>query len=262
LFLASSSSVAPADPSSPARPETAPRSQAFVAGGLVGWWPLDESGGTAVADTSGCGHGGVTLGRPVWHPREGRVGGALELDGVKDAVRIPRHPDLEPPAVTIMMWARLAKPSKRNCNLFRKTWKDNRGGTYASYAFLYSPGRGDLVDLVFLTGQAKGNHQLTAAGLSIPETTWVHLAGAYNPFGVEPRKRFYVDGRLVASASVKEAIAYDPTSTGDLYIGQNGVSGEWHKGWIDDVRVYTRGLAEAEIRAAYEAGAPQRRPGK
>jgi hypothetical protein len=53
-----------------------------------------------------------------------------------------------------------------------------------------------------------------------------------------------VNGTQVGSTSVSGAI---PVSTGALRLGGNAVWGEWFQGQLDDVRLYNRALAAAEI---------------
>ena len=58
----------------------------FTTGGFAVWWKLDETAGTKAADSSGNGHDAVVRGDPTWQPQGGRVGGALQFDGVDDYV--------------------------------------------------------------------------------------------------------------------------------------------------------------------------------
>ncbi len=55
---------------------------------LVGWWPFDETSGATVADSSANGNHGVLINGPTW--AEGRVNGALRLDGTNDYVELPK----------------------------------------------------------------------------------------------------------------------------------------------------------------------------
>jgi hypothetical protein len=52
---------------------------------LIAHWPLDETEGMVVADSTG-NNDGYALGNPIWQPDGGQVDGALQLDGVDDCV--------------------------------------------------------------------------------------------------------------------------------------------------------------------------------
>ena len=60
--------------------------------GILAYWKLDEDSGTAVSDSVGT-FTGILVGDPTW--TNGRVGNALDFDGVDDYVTIPREPSLE-----------------------------------------------------------------------------------------------------------------------------------------------------------------------
>ncbi len=54
--------------------------------GLIAHWRLDENDGNVAPDALGR-FDGVVHGSPLWQPGAGRIGGALELDGLDDYVR-------------------------------------------------------------------------------------------------------------------------------------------------------------------------------
>ena len=53
---------------------------------LVGWWKLDDTGFIAT-DSSGMGNNGTLYGGPQWVT--GKIGGALDFDGIDDYVDLP-----------------------------------------------------------------------------------------------------------------------------------------------------------------------------
>jgi hypothetical protein len=79
-----------------------------------------------------------------------------------------------------------------------------------------------------------------------PVDRWTHLAVTYDA----ARYRLYVDGRQVSSRPGSGAIlrTADP-----LWIGGNHPYGEYFRGTIDEVRVYDRALARADVVAAMSA---------
>jgi len=51
-------------------------------------WKLDETGGPIAKDSSGQGNDGTLVGDPTWQPCEGKICGALDLDGDGDYVKV------------------------------------------------------------------------------------------------------------------------------------------------------------------------------
>ena len=78
--------------------------------------------------------------------------------------------------------------------------------------------------------------------------TFSHLAGTFDGKEV----RIFVNGKLISSKPAQGVIG---TNDKALSIGGHGNSaGDKFTGVIDDVRVYSRALSEAEIGAIYKAG--------
>jgi hypothetical protein len=74
----------------------------------------------------------------------------------------------------------------------------------------------------------------------LPVNTWSHLASTYDGAAW----RLYVNGTQVATRAYTKAI---PVSAGALRLGGNTIWSEWFQGRLDDVRIYNRGLAAAEV---------------
>ena len=85
-----------------------------------------------------------------------------------------------------------------------------------------------------------GHTVQSSVGLTV--NAWYHIAGTYDGSTMN----IYVNGQLVGSASASGNInGY----TGPLRLAANGSGGEVWNGKIDDVRVYSRALSQAEIQA-------------
>ena len=79
-----------------------------------------------------------------------------------------------------------------------------------------------------------------SAPAALPLNTWSHLAATYDGAIL----RLYVNGAQVSSQARTGPIV---TSSGALRIGGDTVWGEYFRGVIDEVRVYSRALTPAEI---------------
>ena len=78
-----------------------------------------------------------------------------------------------------------------------------------------------------------------------PADTWVHFAGTYDGKAIKN----YVNGTLKATKAIAGRI---PKSEAPLYIGALVPGERVLDGWIDDVRVWKRSLAGAEVAAVAE----------
>jgi beta-galactosidase len=82
---------------------------------------------------------------------------------------------------------------------------------------------------------------------------WHHLAGVYDGKKIS----LYVDGKQDAS---KAAWGNGDKNNYPVYIGENSESlGRPWNGLIDDVRIYSYALSEAEVKALYEGKEPPRK---
>ena len=196
--------------------------------GAGGWWKFDETSGLYAYDSSGNDLKGLLFNGPVWVT--GYIGGALRFDGIDDYVDVLNDPKLNPSsAITVVAWV---KPSAwtGNNRILQKGVSDNQ------YRLLRE-------NDVF-----KWHLASVVGGLSSVDTVpavgeWHHVAGTYDG----SKMRIYYDGSIVAETPASGQIL----ATADrLYIGtknDTAPSGDHFEGLIDDVRIYSYGLSQAEI---------------
>ncbi len=83
-------------------PASATTQAHHVDSGLVGYWRFDEGSGILAIDSSGSNNSGTIIG-PAWVT--GRIGHALDFDGMNDYVRIVANPALDNlNAITMAAW--------------------------------------------------------------------------------------------------------------------------------------------------------------
>ncbi len=202
-------------------------------------------GGTLVettADVSGNGHGGRIRGNPVW--TGGKLGGALQLDGVGDYIDCGTHP-----AFDISNWIAVA------AWINPKDAGDGRYHPYVTkgdhaYSLQHRHLAGDLSDSIeFFIYDATWRSARSNVDASF-NGEWHHVAGTYDGNNIS----LYIDGALRTTTPHVGAIAVRPLHP--LYIG---AACEWpdrtYQGSIDDVRLYNSPLSGAEI-SNVMAGAP------
>ncbi len=222
---------------------------------LIGWWKLDEGAGATAADSSGKGYDGRFISEPLW--TDGFSGAALEFDGADDYVlcaeRSGTRPGVYPKELmpaggfTVACWVKLHQFAYFSSFVGNgiDTGDDECG------FFLYNFGwNGE-------NGRDFGLAIRTETGMQYVETpniydtgTWYHLAATYDGRNVT----IYVNGSVsVGPQSVGGPIRWVSQASGNyperfaLGVWLDPGYDLWVDGAIDDVRYYSRALAEAEI---------------
>ena len=220
--ILSSNAVLTVNPPPPCAPPPA---------GLVSWW---RGGGNAldqVGTNNGTAAGNTTYGA-------GRVGQALVFGGANgDGVTLGNPADLQLQDVTIEAWIKRASASQA-------TTGPADGGVILGY------GSGGYAMAVFANGSVDFGKSYvsdvrTAAGL-VADTNWHHVAVAKSGSTVV----FYVDGVAYPAAAYTASFTF--TSTVAIGMMGNSLYGFW--GSIDELAIYGRALAAAEVQAIYNAG--------
>lgn len=216
--------------------------------------PFDDG---KVDDTSGNGSVGKAVGKVEW--AEGRIGGALKLDGSGGHVQIANSDALDKVQADSYTVAAWFKPD----NVPPGTESDNN----ARYGILIKEGwhtglsynsEKQFIMEHWLAPAAGGEEPVWAgAGTwedSFDAGKWYHVAG------VVDRKagltKLYLNGELKNSADWEaNKPARDPgKSPWRIGIASPGAE-KWSwpaKGLIDDVRIYKKALTDAEIAALYK----------
>ncbi|MBV8879159.1 MAG: laminin G domain-containing protein [Planctomycetaceae bacterium] len=197
--------------------------------GLVGWWKLDETGGTTAADSIPSGHAGAVEGAVKWTP--GRLGNALHFDG---SGRVLVNGVLALHEVTLSAWVwhdNVDEPIQRYVSL---------AGEAAVIRFQADKG---LHFYVRTDGELRQLHVPNA----VEAQKWIHVTGTWDGTTM----RLYKDG-VALSSMVPGGRLYSPTPA--LLIGASDA--ETLRGSIDDVRIYDRALTPEEVERLYGEGTP------
>ncbi|MHC4323764.1 MAG: sugar-binding protein [Planctomycetota bacterium] len=200
---------------------------------VVGWWKLDETEGKKVGDSSGNNHTGTLIGNPQWRPSGGKVGGALEFDGVGDYVETGYADDLS--TWTVVVWVKgSAAPSSE--------WPSGPVHREKNYQINWNHGTD-----VFrgAAGVQVGGEWYAASFGDLQGDTWCHLAATYDGNSLKA----YRDGVLITDNSGPSGIP--DTESGTLKFGRHLLNENYFSGAIDDVRIYNYALGQGEIAALY-----------
>ncbi|MHC4143658.1 MAG: LamG domain-containing protein [Planctomycetota bacterium] len=209
----------------------------FLTGRMVAWWKFDKIESRIAVDSSGSGLDGRLVGgaQIISDPEKGNV---LSLDGEGDYVDCGNNPAFDiTSSITIAAWIKV--------DTFDKRWQAvvTKGDTAWR---LQREGETDALHFACTGLDVPSNRYSAVYGeRQMNDEKWHHVAGVYNG-----RKMFlYVDGELDNSA---EATGRINTNSWKVLIGENAErKGRFWNGLIDDVRIYSYALSEAEIKALY-----------
>jgi PKD repeat protein len=200
--------------------------------GLVAAYGFEEATGSQVIDVSGNANHGAISG--ATRLKTNHFGKALKFNGTSNWITVNDSASLDlTNGMTVEAWV---YPTARMSGWRSVILKEASGfGTYHFYA---NSNLGQPSTVISVGGAEKE----LSSGQTLPINSWTHLAATYNG----SRQDLYVNGTLVGSRPQSGAI---DVSDGKLRIGGNAVWGEYFTGYIDEVRIYNRALAQAEIQA-------------
>jgi lysophospholipase L1-like esterase len=188
---------------------------------LLAHWELDEDAGKVASDRMG-GHDAALVGEPLWQPQGGRIGGALGLDGLDDALTTDLAVNPKDGPFSIFAWV--------------------KGGAPGQVLFSQQAGVNwlmlDAVTGVLMTelrGAGRVSNMLSSQTV-IADGNWHRVGLAYDG----ANRTLSVDDLPVA----KDSQAGLAASSGALHIGcgKNKAAGSFWSGLLDDVRVYSRAV--------------------
>lgn len=164
---------------------------------------------------------------------------SLRFDGVDDVVRVDGLPALEGEGYTLEAWVRRETGGQDRMNLLARR---RPSGGADTFTFRIRADMGSVLELGLASG---GREWGTAGRVAIGDARWTHVAvTCRRQMGLI---RFFVDG-------VPEAEARSPIEPGrgdhPVWIGGDplhGPTGRPFKGFLDEVRVWDRVLADDEI---------------
>jgi L-ascorbate metabolism protein UlaG (beta-lactamase superfamily) len=188
---------------------------------LVAYWKLNEPQGT-VADDSASGLDGLLAGGPLWSPTGGKVGGAIQLDGVDDYIKTPFVLNPAEGSFSLFAWVKGGGPGQVIVSQAGgANWLMADSATGALLTQLRQSGRASK-DLV--SAQVVTDGQWHRVGFTWDGTSRV----------------LYVDDVEVA----KDSQGAPAASAGGLYIGAGSTlaPGMFWSGLIDDVHLYGRAV--------------------
>lgn len=202
--------------------------------GPVFHWTLDEASGNVAHSVSGTADG--VLHGANWDPTVGHHQGSCRFDGVDDRILLgPCDLTNGAGAISLSAWVKPDFVTGMERTVIAKTIGNQTGDHIWSLSFVNASA------LRFRLRTAGTVKELTTPTSSIFSGTWYHVVASYDGMSM----RIFLNGALMADLSTSGSIGFhpqSPASIGALPTGERPISA-----WIDDVRIYDRGLAQAEV---------------
>jgi len=193
------------------------------------------------ADSSGNGNTGILHNGTLRQPSGGTIGGAFKFDGVDDYVQVDNKSNFDiTNQITVAAWIKVNAFTKNFQAIVTKgdsAWRIQRYGNTNFIEFA-------------CTGLTHNQYGNIWGATNVNNGQWHHVAGVYDGTKIH----LYVDGNPdVTPISTSGSIR---TNSHNVMIGENAekTNRYWY-GWIDDVRVYNRGLTAGEISIIKGGGA-------
>jgi serine/threonine protein kinase len=219
--------------------------QPLFAKQMIAWWTFDQIKGKSIMDSSGFGLHGKLVGDAyiVTDPVRGNV---LSLDGDGDYVDCGNSTIFNiKNEITVAAWIKV--------NIFNKDWQAIV--TKGDSAWRLS--RYGRTGAIAFHADSYPNHWGVNGNTDVNDGNWHYIVSVYD----KTSARLFRDGILDGSISVRGAI---PTNSHKVLIGENDewMTPRYWNGMIDDVRIYSYALSEAEVKELYSGrgSGPNERP--
>lgn len=205
----------------------------------VAYWKFDEGAGSTATDASGNGRTATLMNSPAWNnsalpPLNYTNAYALKFDGGNDYVTVPNHSSIDfrgLPGFTVTMWAYLDTSMPESALIGMRD--SSRRGWY----FHITYPRTVSFDL---NSENSAYYALSTPG-------WYHVSGVWDGQSI----KLYLNGTLIQTTSYSAPPGQTGTQTLQIgryqYWGNTGTEYYFDEK-IDDVRLFNRPLAAAEIK--------------
>ncbi len=207
---------------------------------LIAYWNFNEGTGTIASDSSGNANNGIINGA-TW--TTGKLGSAMQFDGVNDYVNVPDGNSLDASTFTFESWI---KNNIDDSNILynriaskKINWDDADGWTIEING-INSGGAGEIT--VLGSGRSFNRIQVLPAW----DQNWHHLVVVFSG----STAFIYLDGVYKGVSNINNIVS----NNFNISIGRLGAGSNFFNGIIDEAKIYNQALSAEEIMAEYQAG--------
>lgn len=213
---------------------------------LMAHYTFDDGSGTVVSDHSGNKRNGTLVGGK-WITG-GRFGGALHLDGAS-YVTVDNFPNA-PSSFTVSTWTRTGTRYDGGYETVASTELVFDGGWQVN---VVNPADGAIgLQTAYWDNVVGVDGGYTYGSCTcLPRDEWAHVAFVVDR--AASTMTMYVNGKVVSVATAPGPIS---AGTPQLFIGRWSLTGRLLIGDVDDMAIYGRALAEADVLALEKQPAP------
>ncbi|MDA9963179.1 BspA family leucine-rich repeat surface protein, partial [Opitutales bacterium] len=208
---------------------------------LVAYYPFDGN----ASDASGNDLNGTLLGydanSTIWVA--GRLGGALNFDGVNDSVRLGQGPipdDVRP--LTISAWVKrrgygyVISKRSTSTGYWRFGIEQNQFGWFRDYA---------------------GSNHLSAQANTFAANEWRLLTLTWDGGSEGSESTLYLDAQDVTTSRGNASGAFLSDAANVMHVGSRNGEDTFFDGLIDDLRIWNRSLSGDEVAELYAMAPPE-----
>jgi hypothetical protein len=205
--------------------------------GLLLHYDMDKGYGTTLDDLSSSNNDGIINGAS-WV--NGKYGKALSFDGISQYARVPANPSLNPTRITLACWVKfVGSVPAGDVQLIQKAFTSHSAPYYQYSIVKWSAGP-------FLFSCTIGGTSYAVTGGSSLVDTFYFVVGTYDGTTMN----LYINDVLVGSLEQVGSISgYDtPVDLGRY----TNVEAYTRIDVLDELRIYNRGLSQAEVTELYQ----------
>ena len=204
----------------------------------MAWYKFNGNAG----DSSGNANHSTVNGPTLTSDRFSNTNGAYLFNGAGDNISVPASNSIQPlNALSVSVWFY----SNNNSNQWQPIVCKFLSNSFPYNSFYLGTGTPNPVNGKWY-GVISDGSSISQNAISKTTTTnaWVMLTFTYDGSNINT----YINGVLEASNSFSGNIGYN---AGSLYIGYNGLAGQYFNGKIDDITIYNRAISQNEITNMY-----------
>jgi hypothetical protein len=209
--------------------------------GIYAQYHLNESSGTAMADSSGYGRNGTTVGSPSWVAA--KLNNGLQLTGTQygNLGDIASFERTDP--FSVELWIKTTDSSGTLIG------RRDAGAPYRGWDIMYSAG----VLYFYFANTTVSNMIAVNTTFTIDDNAWHHIVVTYSGSSLASGVKIYCDGANKTITTQYNSLSATTITTSICNLGARSNSNH-ENGTYDEVIIYNREITATEVTSRYNSG--------